>query len=50
MAKCSRCGADTELYVNGDPVCLECVKAATDRNPPHQGEGDPQSQEPPSAD
>jgi len=24
MAKCVYCGAETELYVNGVPVCLEC--------------------------
>jgi hypothetical protein len=25
MAKCSRCGvAETSLYINGVPVCLDC--------------------------
>jgi hypothetical protein len=25
MAKCHRCGAETQLYVSGVPVCLACV-------------------------
>jgi hypothetical protein len=33
MAVCSRCGANTELHVNGVPVCLECSDAG-ERNPP----------------
>jgi len=24
MGKCSQCGADTILYVNGIPICLKC--------------------------
>jgi hypothetical protein len=24
MAKCVRCGAETSLYVNRTPLCLEC--------------------------
>jgi hypothetical protein len=26
MEKCSRCGADTQLHVNGVPVCANCDK------------------------
>ena len=25
MATCKQCGAETELYSNGIPVCLACV-------------------------
>jgi hypothetical protein len=28
-AKCSCCGAETMLYVNRVPVCLECEKKAS---------------------
>ena len=24
MDKCSRCGAETELYENGTPLCVSC--------------------------
>ena len=24
MAPCSRCGEDTELYLNNIPICLRC--------------------------
>ena len=24
MAKCSRCGADTQMYSNGIPICISC--------------------------
>jgi hypothetical protein len=26
MDKCSRCGAATQLYENGTPICIECAK------------------------
>jgi hypothetical protein len=26
MERCSHCGADTELYVNGVPLCVKCDK------------------------
>ncbi len=29
MAKCSSCGKDTELFVSGSPLCLECVAGPT---------------------
>jgi len=25
MATCSTCGADTQLYLNGVPICIPCV-------------------------
>jgi hypothetical protein len=28
MAKCSRCGNETELYDGGVPICLACVERA----------------------
>lgn len=24
MDRCSRCGAETELFDNGNPICLKC--------------------------
>ena len=27
MAKCSRCGAETKMFVNGIPMCLACSEA-----------------------
>lgn len=24
MDKCSKCGADTQMYENGNPICTEC--------------------------
>jgi len=27
MAKCSRCGAETQLFDNGVPICLPCASA-----------------------
>jgi hypothetical protein len=24
MAKCSKCEADTQLYENGNPICVSC--------------------------
>ncbi len=33
MAKCSRCGiAETNLYVNGVPVCMECDNKSTSQS------------------
>jgi len=31
MAKCSRCGSDTELFVNGLPLCLACDCQSNDQ-------------------
>jgi hypothetical protein len=31
MAKCSICGAETMLYSNGVPICLDCDKANEER-------------------
>jgi len=28
MATCKQCGAETELYSNGVPVCLACAAAS----------------------
>jgi hypothetical protein len=28
MATCKQCGAETELYSNGVPVCLACTAAS----------------------
>ena len=28
MDKCKYCGADTELYVAGVPMCIECSREA----------------------
>jgi hypothetical protein len=27
MVKCSRCGAETQLYEYGTPICIECSNA-----------------------
>lgn len=27
MARCTNCGAETSLYVNGVPVCVKCDDA-----------------------
>lgn len=27
MTQCKYCGSETELFVNGVPVCLECTAA-----------------------
>jgi hypothetical protein len=29
MAVCSQCGGETELFVNGSPLCLDCVAGPT---------------------
>jgi hypothetical protein len=34
MARCAYCGSETELFVNGTPVCVECDKARQ----PNRGE------------
>jgi len=31
MIKCSRCGQQTELYVEGVPLCLKCDEAEANR-------------------
>lgn len=40
MARCSNCGKETEMYVNGVPLCLECDKRreADLRKPPAPNE------------
>jgi hypothetical protein len=30
MAKCQRCGTETQLYFNGIPICLNCSDDASD--------------------
>lgn len=41
MVKCSRCGAQTVLHVNGVPVCPECDKKVNEEasasRPPDAG-------------
>ena len=34
MAQCASCKAETELFENGLPVCLDCADARTKRKPP----------------
>jgi hypothetical protein len=38
MAKCSQCGAETQLYVNGVPICPACDNRSesTGSKPPHR--------------
>ena len=36
MARCSLCGAATELYVNGTPICLKCNQERQTKKPPQQ--------------
>jgi hypothetical protein len=31
MAKCIHCGAETQLYFNGFPICPGCDKKRTER-------------------
>ena len=38
MAKCVYCGSETELYVNGVPVCLSCSDTARRKPPASQQE------------
>jgi hypothetical protein len=38
MAKCVYCGSETELYVNGVPVCLSCSDAPKRKPPAPQQE------------
>lgn len=44
MAKCNRCGTDTQLYDNGNPICLDCVaeqeKRQQERKPPAREPGE----------
>jgi len=38
MAKCVRCGAETELFDRGVPICPACVDSMeAKRNPPADG-------------
>jgi hypothetical protein len=37
MADCAHCGAETELYENGAPICLKCLderKSNANKKPP----------------
>jgi hypothetical protein len=43
MASCSRCGAETELYDSGVPVCLACADREAKR-PPKNGLTDHEDQ------
>jgi hypothetical protein len=38
MAECAYCGAETELYINGGPVCLSCSNAPKRKPPAAQQE------------
>lgn len=39
MANCIRCGAETKLYVNGSPLCVDCdnnkTASPTPKKEPH---------------
>ena len=35
MAKCSRCGVETELYDRGVPLCVKCADLWEAKRPPH---------------
>jgi hypothetical protein len=38
MAKCAKCGAETELFDRGVPICTACSDAMeAKRNPPSDG-------------
>ena len=40
MARCSYCAAETQLYVNGSPVCLACSgQGDAKRKPPQSADG-----------
>lgn len=40
MARCVYCAADTQLYVNGSPVCIACSEQSDAvRKPPQSSEG-----------
>jgi hypothetical protein len=40
MARCSYCDAETQLYVNGSPVCIECSEQNDPvRKPPQSSRG-----------
>ena len=34
MATCNQCGAGTELYTNGIPVCFACAAASAAKSEP----------------
>ena len=38
MAKCIYCDAETNLYINGKPVCLSCADALDAGRKPQGGE------------
>jgi hypothetical protein len=38
MAICHRCGAETQLYSNGIPICLACSDAADAKSKPAQND------------
>lgn len=40
MEKCYHCGAETQLYVYGVPICLRCAAALQGKNPPARKEPD----------
>jgi hypothetical protein len=49
VAHCCRCGAETQLYVNGLPVCMNCDKAQPESDATRSNEGsktDPRSKPP----
>jgi len=33
MEKCERCGAETELFVGGIPICLKCQEELAPKDP-----------------
>ena len=33
IVKCYYCGAETELYLNGNPICLHCLDESERRKP-----------------
>jgi len=42
MARCAHCGAETQLFSNGSPICIEC-DAAREAEPDQLDEGPTQA-------
>lgn len=38
MAACKKCGAETQLYVNSEPICVACDSKREQKKPAKQQE------------
>jgi len=42
MGKCIYCGADTNLFIGGAPICRECYERRTPEIPPSDEQESPE--------